>query len=559
MYQTGALPSKPDNRDYTACAIPRMFPEKFILDMDANYSQEYGTCVAQSMRGVFREHFGVEFGTAFLYGGGRSHDRAGMYPNEAANFACKHGLAPLAADPNELEVLGVIEYYKTNRERLEASASAYAGGKWGRAYDVGTVKAAVLDGLPVLVCAQIQQWNPDEYHRFPCKKNVYGAHEMLIIGWQKVNGEDMAVVYNSWGKKWGNKGTCYMWWDDVFALNDVIVLTPPEADGNEENNVVVRRTLKKGMEGADVKELQTLLIRCGFRCDMGEPDGVFGSKTDAAVRAYQKSRDLSVDGVVGPNTWASLDLEEPDDNEDAGFIPTGLMAEFIKYLIVQHSNRCIYVWGAQGETEITEAWIRRMETSTSNANRAIAYWKEQLNNGYGGVLRAFDCSGLGMYFIQNLHGLYSKDSTADGMRSFCKEIERSELRAGDWVFRLNSNGKATHIGYVIDNDKRIIHARGRDHGVVCEYLNDNGATYWNGYGRPTIFDTKKRDLKLEIPYLRGEDVRDLQDVLQFLGYNITPDGVYGTATDAALRSFQDRAKRMASGVCDAAMRELLGL
>ncbi|MDD3920966.1 MAG: peptidoglycan-binding protein [Eubacteriales bacterium] len=565
-YNLGALPSLPDERDYSVCAVPMAFPDKFILDMDKNYDQAHGTCVAQSARGIYRENFGIEFGTAFLYGGGRSHTMAGMYPNEAANFAIKYGLAPIEADPDELEVQGVISYYKTNRPHLEASAKPFAGGKWGRCHTVNEIKSAITDGLPVMFCAPISQWNPDKYHRYPCKSAVYGHHEMLIVGWDRVQGEDMAVVYNSWGVEWGNRGECYMSWEDVLRLDDVIALTPPpkKEPENDERNIIVRRTLKKGMTGNDVTELQQLLIDCGFRCDMGEPDGKFGSNTDSAVRMYQDSRGLTVDGIVGAKTWAALDMEEVDELEADGFEPTGLMAEFIYYLETQYQNCSIYVWGAQGQRhpEITEAWIKRMETSSNNAKRAITYWREAVNAGYGELLRAFDCSGLGMYFIQNLHGLSDCDRNAEGMRKFCKEITRKELRTGDWVFRVDEDG-AYHIGYVVDNEKRIIHARGRDYGVVSEYLNDNGSTYWNWYGRPTIFDAdpEKRDLKLQTPYLKGDDVHALQETLLILGYAEigTADGVYGPKTDAALRNFQTRAKGMTDGVCDSVMRGLLGL
>jgi len=38
----------------------------------------------------------------------------------------------------------------------------------------------------------------------------------------------------------------------------------------------------------------------------GGLDGIFGSRTQNAVRSYQRSRGLSVDGIIGCNTWRSL-------------------------------------------------------------------------------------------------------------------------------------------------------------------------------------------------------------------------------------------------------------
>lgn len=68
----------------------------------------------------------------------------------------------------------------------------------------------------------------------------------------------------------------------------------------------VRLTIRQGNTGALVKEAQELLIECGY-LGAGQADGVFGSKTLAAVRAFQASRGLTADGIIGPLTWAALD------------------------------------------------------------------------------------------------------------------------------------------------------------------------------------------------------------------------------------------------------------
>lgn len=64
--------------------------------------------------------------------------------------------------------------------------------------------------------------------------------------------------------------------------------------------------LKKGSEGEQVKALQRMLYAMGYNIGSNPIDGDFGSKTDAAVRAYQKKNGLAVDGIVGEKTWSKL-------------------------------------------------------------------------------------------------------------------------------------------------------------------------------------------------------------------------------------------------------------
>lgn len=64
--------------------------------------------------------------------------------------------------------------------------------------------------------------------------------------------------------------------------------------------------LSKGCTGPAVESMQILLDGHGYRCGSSGADGSFGPGTDKAVRAYQKSHGLEVDGSCGPATWRSL-------------------------------------------------------------------------------------------------------------------------------------------------------------------------------------------------------------------------------------------------------------
>ena len=67
--------------------------------------------------------------------------------------------------------------------------------------------------------------------------------------------------------------------------------------------VTSTNNLRKGSTGSDVVELQKHLNNSGYNLDT---DGIFGDKTLAAVQDYQKKNGLTVDGIVGTNTWGAL-------------------------------------------------------------------------------------------------------------------------------------------------------------------------------------------------------------------------------------------------------------
>lgn len=66
--------------------------------------------------------------------------------------------------------------------------------------------------------------------------------------------------------------------------------------------------LRRGMAGAPVQRLQTALRAAGQTLKV---DGIFGIRTEAALRAFQQSRALVPDGIAGPASWASLLAVQP--------------------------------------------------------------------------------------------------------------------------------------------------------------------------------------------------------------------------------------------------------
>ena len=66
----------------------------------------------------------------------------------------------------------------------------------------------------------------------------------------------------------------------------------------------ITRTLRRGDDSNEVKILQEILIKAGYR-DV-TADGRYGRKTEAAVTQFQKKTNIKADGTVGPKTLSFL-------------------------------------------------------------------------------------------------------------------------------------------------------------------------------------------------------------------------------------------------------------
>ncbi|HCD10605.1 MAG TPA: sporulation protein [Thermoanaerobacter sp.] len=87
-------------------------------------------------------------------------------------------------------------------------------------------------------------------------------------------------------------------------LNAISKATTQTSNTSLQTQSTVTRTLKYGMQGNDVKELQNALAKLGYFNTT--PTGYFGSITRDAVIKFQKANNLTPDGIVGPLTQKAI-------------------------------------------------------------------------------------------------------------------------------------------------------------------------------------------------------------------------------------------------------------
>ena len=89
------------------------------------------------------------------------------------------------------------------------------------------------------------------------------------------------------------------------------------------------RTLRRGMKGDDVKELQESLMKIGYALPKFGADGDYGSETESAVRKFQAASDLTVDGIYGQNSHKALMEALADDEPDPAPVVPETKVEFL--------------------------------------------------------------------------------------------------------------------------------------------------------------------------------------------------------------------------------------
>ena len=96
---------------------------------------------------------------------------------------------------------------------------------------------------------------------------------------------------------------------------------------------VLAKTIDRGQRGHHVSKVQTMLKHQGFLHD--SVDGIYGHNTEQAVRKFQKSKGLAVDGRVGPATMGALEKMETRKSGQSAKNTNGAPSKYSKVITVE--------------------------------------------------------------------------------------------------------------------------------------------------------------------------------------------------------------------------------
>lgn len=211
---------------------------------------------------------------------------------------------------------GTVHYYVDSTsiyQTLEHQDGAYAVGDGGGKYGITN-----RNSINIEICV-----NPESnYYAAVDKAEQLAAYLLKQYGWST---DRLKRHYDASRKHCPRRIIDEGLWPEFVEKTAVylggnLTTTYPLATPNVS-------CLGRGYSGSAVKTLQVNLIALGYSCGTSGADGDFGTATEAAVKAFQESNGLVVDGLVGEKTQAKI-KELLSENK-----PAKVESDAIKYYV----------------------------------------------------------------------------------------------------------------------------------------------------------------------------------------------------------------------------------
>ena len=344
------------------------------------------------------------------------------------------------------------------------------------------------------------------------------------------------------------------------AQNTVKQAAGDGAATNASLNVEFTKKLQRGSTGSKVKQLQTRLTELGFYT--GPVSGNFMNQTRDAVSAFQQHNAITVDGIVGKETWNMIFNSQDVSDASATPKPTPVPTPIPYAVTVDVKNQVVTVYGRDDNGGYTNV-VRQMICSTGTTshpsdlgdwtlNGATARWATFPKWG-GGWAQYWTRINSGIAFHSVL---YNTTNTMDlatgsyyalGSRASHGCI-RLPVADAKWVYENLGKGVVVTITNKLPSDPELTQSLkpaplDKSRMLPKATPAPTAPPVYNGSEEPPMpFRTLKKGVK-------GEDVYWLQMKLTELGYyKGTVTGGYYGGTINAVKAYQKDHGLKADGI-----------
>lgn len=285
-----------------------------------------GSCVAQTMAKLMgimywlKEKVYVHFSATHIYQRRSNKPEGGMAGDDVFKIA-QQGVTLEELVPSqkmsdsEMDSVTIPEYKKRVGEVFKIK-----NWLWVQPKNIETVASIIQQtgkGVMVWYYFKHDEWDKDPSVKYP-NLELYGSdtsrHSVSAVDFTLYKGKKAIVVDDSWGPSAGNGAGQRVIDEDFFSARNFYVAYPINFvfEDQTQNEAVDKpkykftKTLRFSSAvkygDADVIALQNCMKYLGFFPKNVESTGYFGAATKNAAIAFQKSRGLVADGIIGPKS-----------------------------------------------------------------------------------------------------------------------------------------------------------------------------------------------------------------------------------------------------------------
>lgn len=237
-----------------------------------------------------------------------------IFGDRGSYCTSSHRKAVYAKHPKYTSLIDKCQVLNSSSATSCSGCKWYPGGQKVRGFDCRgyTYWALLQFGIKIMGAGATTQWDNED--NWAAKGTIDSIPEdKLVCLFYRKKGDPKTMEHTGFGYKgetlecsngvqyFKSRNSKWTFWAIPKGVYDGEEIVVP-SDSN-----VKLPTLRKGSKGEYVALLQTLLLNRGYKLPKYGVDSDFGNETLSAVKQFQKDTGLTVDGVVGPNTWEKLE------------------------------------------------------------------------------------------------------------------------------------------------------------------------------------------------------------------------------------------------------------